>query len=96
MMLTILLTAFFAPLFCLCGFAALCLGVGKHYREHFTHTPSPRRRRVLRVLGGLLLALSLAACVAGEGWQIGPVLWVGWLSVLGMALVFARPWLSRG
>ena len=93
---TILLTALFAPLFCLSGFAALCLGVEKHYREHL-RTPAFRLRlRGLRALGGLLLSLSLAACVAGEGWQIGPLLWFGWLSVIGMALVFARPWLTRG
>ena len=94
--MTILLTAFFAPLFCLLGFAALCLGMARHYQEHFAHAPLRRRRRVLRVSGWFLLSLSFAACVAGEGWQIGPVLWFGWLSVIGMALVFARPWLLRG
>ena len=85
-----------APLIIFLGFAALCLGVGKHYKEHFTHTPSPWRRRVLRASGWLSLALSFAACVTGKGWQIGPLLWFGWLSVIGMALVFIRPWLLRG
>ena len=95
-MTTILLTAFFAPLLILLGFAALCLGVEKHYREHWRASASRRLLRCLRVLGWLLLTLPFAACVAGEGWQIGPLLWVGWLSVIGMALVFVRPWLVRG
>jgi hypothetical protein len=86
-----------APFFILLGFAALCLGMEKHYREYFGGAPASRLRlRQLRALGWLLLALSFAACVTGEGWQIGPLLWFGWLSVIGMALVFAKPWLARG
>jgi hypothetical protein len=96
-MIPTLFMALAAPLLILLGFAALCLGMEKHYKEYFLHAPASRLRlRGLRVLGWLGLLLSFAACVAGEGWQIGPLLWFGWLSVLGMALVFARPWLSRG
>jgi hypothetical protein len=95
-MMPTILSVMAAPLLCLFGFAALCLGMTRHYQEHFTHTPSSRRRRVLRAAGWLLLALSFAACVTGEGWQIGPLLWFGWLSVIGMALVFVRPWLLHG
>jgi hypothetical protein len=95
-MMTTLLAASFAPLLCLFGLAALCLGMEKHYREHFARAPSSRRRHVLRVLGGFSIALSFAACVAGEGGQIGPLMWFGWLSVIGLALTFIRPWLRRG
>jgi hypothetical protein len=95
MMATIFI-ALAAPLFILLGFAALCLGIEKHYKEHFGRAlTSPRRSQWLRALGWLSLALSFAACVAEEGWQIGPLSWFGWLSVIGMALVFARPWLMR-
>jgi hypothetical protein len=85
-----------ALLLCLLGLAALCLGMNKHYKEHFRHAPTLRRLRGLRTLGWLGLALAFAVCVAGWGWQIGPLLWFGWLSIIGMALVFARPWLRRG
>jgi hypothetical protein len=81
-----------APLLILLGLAALCLGMEKHYREYFPSPASRRRLRVLRALGWLSLALSFSACVTGEGGQIGPLLWVGWLSVIGLAFVFARPW----
>jgi hypothetical protein len=96
MTLTTICMTLAAPLAVLVGFAALCLGMEKHYKEYFGGAPAAwLRLRWLRAVGWLLLALSFAACVAGEGWQIGPLLWFGWLSVLGMALVFARP-LFRG
>ncbi|MDR2261759.1 MAG: DUF3325 domain-containing protein [Azoarcus sp.] len=97
MTLTTIFMALAAPLFIFLGFAALCLGMEKHHREYFGRAPAAwPRLRWLRALGWLLLALSFAACVVDEGWQIGPLVWFGWLSVLGMALVFARPWLPRG
>jgi hypothetical protein len=95
MMLTFFM-ALFAPLLILLGFAALCLGMEKHYKEHLRMPTSPQNLRRLRTLGWFLLSLSFAACVANDGWQVGPLVWFGWLSVLGMSLVFARPWLWRG
>jgi hypothetical protein len=82
-----------ALLLTLGGFTALCLGMGKYYKEHFQRPPSPTRLRLLRGGGWLSLALAFAASVAAGGWQIGPLLWFGWLSVSGLALVFGRPWL---
>jgi hypothetical protein len=88
--------ALFAPLLILLGFAALCLGMEKHCKEHLRMPISPQNLRRLRVLGWFALLLSFAACVTNDGWQVGPLVWFGWLSVLGMSLVFARPWILRG
>ncbi|WP_415163419.1 DUF3325 domain-containing protein [Ottowia sp.] len=85
-----------ALLLALLGFTALCLGMDKHYEKHLRHPPTPWRLRGLRALGWLCLALSFAASIAAAGWQIGPLLWFGWLSVAGYVLVFAKPWLRRG
>jgi Na+/proline symporter len=93
MMTIFMMTA--APFSILLGFVALCLGMEKHYKEYFPPPASRRRLRLLRAVGWLLLALALAACVIAHGGQIGPLMWVAWLSVLGMAFVFARPWLAR-
>ncbi|MFT4102561.1 MAG: DUF3325 domain-containing protein [Burkholderiaceae bacterium] len=84
-----------ALLLALMGFTALCLGVEKHHAEHLRQPPTPWRLRGLRVLGWSCLVLSFAASVVSAGWQIGPLLWFGWLSVAGYALVFAKPWLRR-
>jgi hypothetical protein len=50
--------ALFAPLLILLGFAALCLGMEKHCKEHLRMPLSPQNLRRLRVLGWSALLLS--------------------------------------
>ncbi|WMJ68551.1 DUF3325 domain-containing protein [Stenotrophomonas sp. 24(2023)] len=71
------------------AFTALSLAMEKHQQDlHGKAAASPRRRTAWRVLGWLLLALTFALCVVDHGWAMGPVLWLGTLTVAGIGLAF--------
>lgn len=56
----------------LAGFAALSLGMRRHFRSVFGNgEPAPRKRWALRSAGAALLAVAGAACVAVWGWSVG-------------------------
>lgn len=78
------------------GFAALCLAMERHHGEVFgTRRIPPRRRIALRVVGWLLLAASLPACVAGWGWAFGTVAWCGVLTAAALLVVLLLPYRPR-
>lgn len=69
------------------GFAALALSLDRHHRA-ILRVPVPRRRVVgLRAAGWSGLALSLSASVAADGWNFGPVQWIGALTGSALAVV---------
>lgn len=67
------------------GLALLALSLDRHHRDALGARVPASRVRMLRIAGWIVLALSLAAAVAGEGGNFGPVQWVG--SLTGAALV---------
>lgn len=71
------------------AFTALSLAMEKHQHDlHGKAAATPARRTQWRVLGWALLTVALAACVAGHGWAMGPVLWLGTMTLGGVALSF--------
>ena len=71
------------------AFTALSLAMDKPPPGPRAHPPAPPARRLQwRVLGWGLLAAALALCVAGHGWALGPVLWLGTLTLGGIVLAF--------
>lgn len=76
--------------FCLAyaGFAALCLGMDRHYEAVFQRSLPRRHRAPLRVFGWVALALSLWACAAVWGWRYGVVEWIGILTLAGLLLIW--------
>jgi hypothetical protein len=68
------------------GFAALALSMHKHHRDVFGSPPTHRRASAFRAIRWALLGLSFGACVFNSGWAIGPVLWLGLLSVSGLTV----------
>ncbi|MDM9558016.1 DUF3325 domain-containing protein [Bordetella petrii] len=76
--------------FCLAyaGFAALCLGMDRHYEAVFDRQLPRRHRAPLQVVGWLALALSLCASAAVWGWRYGTVEWIGILSLAGLLLIW--------
>ena len=47
--------------------------------------PSRARALALHASGWILLGLSFAACVLASSWTMGPVLWLGLLTVAALA-----------
>jgi len=76
--------------FCLAyaGFAALCLGMDRHYEMVFDRALPRRHRLPLRAFGWVALALSLCASAAVWGWSYGTVEWIGILSLAGLLLIW--------
>lgn len=71
------------------AFTALSLAMEKHQHNlHGKAAATPARRTQWRVLGWVLLTVALAVCVAGHGWAMGPVLWLGTMTLGGLALSF--------
>lgn len=71
------------------AFTALSLAMEKHQHDlHGKAAATPARRTQWRVLGWVLLTVALAVCVAGHGWAMGPVLWLGTMTLGGVALSF--------
>lgn len=71
------------------AFTALSLAMEKHQQDlHGKAAAPPRRRTAWRVLGWSLLVVTFAVCVVDHGWAMGPVLWLGTLTVAGTGLSF--------
>lgn len=69
------------------AFTALSLSMEKHQHDlHGKAAAAPARRVQWRVLGWALLAAAFALCVADHGWAMGPVLWLGAMTLAGVAL----------
>ena len=76
--------------------ALLALGMPRHYKHVFHKNLPERKRRGLRISGGLFLVVSLLAALAG--WQ-GGVSLVSWIALLafqglaiGMLLAYRPKW----
>jgi len=71
------------------GFAGLALSMHKHHRDLFGKLPCRLRALAFAGAGWMLLALSFGACIAASGWAIGPVFWVGLITVAALIVVLA-------
>jgi Protein of unknown function (DUF3325) len=85
---------------CLAGMGALSLAMDRHHEQiHPRSALTRQRRRALRIAGLLLLASSLACCVAGWGAGVGVVTWFGGLSTgalsIAVLLTYRPRWTVR-
>lgn len=82
---------------CFSGLSALALSLDRHHRDAFLIRIPPARARALRLAGWAGLCLSLALATMLEGWNFGPLQWVGALTgaaLLVVAILSYRPgWL---
>ena len=84
-----------ALLMCYVGFTALCLSTDRHHGELLHSKPSPRRRLGLRVVGWLLLTVSVWPAVTIAGWSQGLVEWCAVLMLSVLLLVLLLPYRPR-
>ncbi len=83
-------------LLCYSGFAALCLGMERHYRDLVGRPPQARVSLALRLVGGMLLAAGLwLAVVLDHGWSMGLVHGCAALMASVMLWVFMLPYRPR-
>lgn len=73
------------------GFTALCLSMPRHYSELLNGAISHGCARLVNLAGWLLLALSVWASVAADGWGFGLVQGFAVLMASVMLLVFLMP-----
>ncbi|MGC3982071.1 MAG: DUF3325 domain-containing protein [Steroidobacteraceae bacterium] len=80
---------------CIVGFTTLALAMERHARQLLANGLSPVRRLTLRISGWLLLSSALLLAARQWHYDVGMVVWVGWLAVAGLVLVFTLPRFSR-
>jgi hypothetical protein len=77
------------------GLAALSLSLGRHHQALWPTPPDRRRILGLRAAGWALIALSLAAAIRLDGWNFGPVDWLGTLTGAGLLLIVVQSYRPR-
>ena len=81
------------------GLLTLCLAMPKHYQAILGQSSLPSNPSlillILKIVGWLILGLSLVVAVATAGWSFGPVQWVGFLAIGGLLLIFLLPYTPR-
>nr|WP_313518872.1 DUF3325 domain-containing protein [Stenotrophomonas pavanii] len=71
------------------AFTALSLAMERHQHDlHGKAAATLARRTQWRLLGWTLLTAAFAVCVADHGWAMGQVLWLGTMTLGGVALSF--------
>lgn len=81
-----------AWLIALSGMASLCLGQAKHFQQLWGRPPALLLCRTLRALGWLALAGAFAASVQAWGWAMGPIGWLGLVSLAGLLVAMGLPY----
>jgi dolichyl-phosphate-mannose--protein O-mannosyl transferase len=74
-----------------CAWSALAIGMDRHYADihgRGAEPPAAMRRRMRR-LGTLGIALTFAVAVRMQGWTIGPVGCLGFLTMAGVLQVLS-------
>lgn len=84
-----------ALLFAYVGMLSLCLGLERHYKQVWGKLGPWWLCSSLRAAGWLALVVSLLLCAAAWGWAMGPVAWLGVLSLAGLGLVMLLPYGPR-
>ena len=71
------------------GWIALSLAMDRHYADIYGRgaEPSARLRLRGRWLGTLALTVAFVICVHDNGWGIGPVAWLGTMTIAALLLV---------
>ena len=79
------------------AWVALSLAMDRHYADINGRgaEPSAILRKRGRWLGTLALTAAFAVCVRDSGWGIGPVAWLGTMTVAALLIVLQRCYAPR-
>ena len=81
------------------GLLTLSLAMPKHYQAILGQSSLPPNASlvllILKIVGWLILGLSLVVTVSTAGWSFGPVQWIGFLSIAGLTLIFVLSYAPR-
>ncbi|AKZ61292.1 hypothetical protein F506_00190 [Herbaspirillum hiltneri N3] len=71
------------------AWVALSLAMDRHYADIHGRSaePSAMLRRRSRLLARLALVVAFAVCVRDSGWGIGPVAWLGTMTIAALLIV---------
>lgn len=71
------------------AWVALSLAMDRHYADINGRgaEPSSVQRKRGRLLGTLALTIAFAVCVRDSGWGIGPVAWLGTMTIAALLIV---------
>ncbi|KAF1043266.1 MAG: hypothetical protein GAK35_02266 [Herbaspirillum frisingense] len=74
-----------------CAWSALALAMDRHFADINGRgaEPAPAQRRRLRRLGTLGIVLTFGVAVKMQGWTIGPVACIGFLSMAGVLQILS-------
>lgn len=71
------------------GFIALCLGMEKHQMDLYgTARASATTMQRIGWIGWALTGASFAAAILARGWAVGPVLWLGAMTLGGIVITY--------
>lgn len=85
-----------AALLTVLGFGWLSLAMDSHWEQvHGRAGPSRSHQKLLRALGGLLLAASLALCLMADHPSMAALVWVMLLAGSVVVIAFVLSWRPR-
>jgi|EndMetStandDraft_4_1072995.scaffolds.fasta_scaffold05873_7 hypothetical protein len=79
----------------LAGLAALALAMKKHHRDLWGQPAPPARTLALRGAGWLLVSASLSVAVISNGVLAGIALWLGMVTITGLAVAMTLTFAGR-
>jgi Protein of unknown function (DUF3325) len=77
------------------GLTAVCLSMERHYRLVWGQTPSVAAATALRVLGFVVLCVSVVPAVSSWSAAIGVIAWFGFMTLAALPLIFLLPYAPR-
>ncbi|WP_193075191.1 DUF3325 domain-containing protein [Pseudomonas sp. FME51] len=86
------MTQVYVAVLSLAGFICLMLAMPKHFGFVTQATLGSYQKHFLRGAGWLALLLASLIAVRQWAFDVGLVVWLGWLSLAGVALVFSLPY----
>ena len=84
-----------ATVLCVLGFAWLALAMDVHWKQVRSDRPSQSTAKLLRILGGVALFVSLVLCLMTDHPSMASLVWVMLLAAAALIIAFTFTWRPR-